>query len=248
MVRQHAMQKEFGKEENFRWRGGEVSRMESFTDAVFAFAVTLLVVSLEVPHSFTELLQKMEGFAAFAVTFTALLGIWYCQYIFFRRYGLQDGMTFVLNAILVFVVLFYMYPLKFLSNLLINHGLLRHVLGFTITSDIEMNGGGWSTLMVIYGMGFLAVFVVFTLLYRHAYRKRHELEMSPIETLITQSSIRAYGLCVAVSTLSILIAAAGGSAYAGVAGWTYALIGPLEAWNGALLGRRIRKLQSPAPV
>ncbi|MGH7490871.1 MAG: hypothetical protein ACREOO_00600 [bacterium] len=52
----------------------------------------------------------MQGFAAFAVTFTALIGIWYCQYIFFRRYSLQDGFTFVLNAILLFVVLFYMYP------------------------------------------------------------------------------------------------------------------------------------------
>jgi hypothetical protein len=48
-------------EPHFRWRGGEITRLEGFTDAVFAFAVTLLVVSLEVPHMFEELLAADEG-------------------------------------------------------------------------------------------------------------------------------------------------------------------------------------------
>ena len=41
-----------GARQHFRWRGNEVSRVEGFTDAVFAFAVTLLVVALEVPQTF----------------------------------------------------------------------------------------------------------------------------------------------------------------------------------------------------
>ena len=39
----------------FRWRGGAVSRIENLSDVVFAFALTLIVVSLEVPRNVGEL-------------------------------------------------------------------------------------------------------------------------------------------------------------------------------------------------
>src|SRR5215204_2185504 len=108
-----------GGEEDFRWRGEDVSRIEGFSDAVFAFAVTLLVVSLEVPKTFDELLATMRGFFAFAICFALLLSVWYDHYKFFRRYGLRDFLIVVLNAALLFLVLMYVYPLKFLFTLLI---------------------------------------------------------------------------------------------------------------------------------
>src|ERR671920_1754514 len=78
-------------EESFRWRGEDVSRIEGFSDAVFAFAVTLLVVSLEVPNTFDELLATMRGFVAYAITGWLLYSVWFDHYIFFRRFGLQDN-------------------------------------------------------------------------------------------------------------------------------------------------------------
>ena len=48
-------------EPGFRWRGAEIARIEGLSDAVFAFAVTLLVVSLEVPKTFNELAALMRG-------------------------------------------------------------------------------------------------------------------------------------------------------------------------------------------
>jgi len=56
MIRELAGHQLVPPEKHFRWRGGEITRLEGFTDAVFAFAVTLLVVSLEVLHTFDELI------------------------------------------------------------------------------------------------------------------------------------------------------------------------------------------------
>jgi uncharacterized membrane protein len=88
-------------------RRHEITRVEAFSDAVFAFALTLLVVSLEVPDSYDKLIELMAGFVPFACSFALLTWLWYEHNVFFRRYGLQDPYTVALNAILLFVVLFY---------------------------------------------------------------------------------------------------------------------------------------------
>src|SRR5476651_972449 len=102
------------KKQAIEWRSHEPSRLETFSDAVFAFALTLIIVSIEVPKSFDELWETLKGTLSFAVCFAALFQIWNSQNVFFRRYGLNDGLTVVLNGMLLFVVLVYVYPMKFL--------------------------------------------------------------------------------------------------------------------------------------
>lgn len=123
-------------------RTHEISRLEGFSDAVFGFALTLLVVSLEVPRSYAELMALMSGFVSFACCFALLLWLWYEHNTFFRRYGLQDGVTIVLNGCLLFTVLFYVYPLKFMFDSMFarwmpgRHGLvqmeLHHLVSVTV--------------------------------------------------------------------------------------------------------------------
>ena len=150
--------------DGFRWRGEEVWRFEGFTDAVFAFAVTLLVVSLEVPNTFDELLDTMQGFLAFAISFAMLVWIWYEHYNFFRRYGLRDTITLWLSSALLFLVLLYVYPLKFLFTFVVDE-----LLGFGGAAAEMIKPSQGPLLFVIYGVGFIAIQLVFVLLYLRAY-------------------------------------------------------------------------------
>lgn len=248
MIRKTLVEKGFGADKDFRWRGGEVSRIEGFSDAVFAFAITLLIVSLEVPTSFEQLSHLVYGFPAFFVTFIAIIGIWYAHYIFFRRFGLKDGITIVLNAALLFVVLFYIYPLKFLATLLISNGLLKRVLGLNIPIQISMGTQeNWAYLMMIYGFGFLAVFSILVVLHFHAYRMRDSLGLNKIETFTTRSTIYAHGICAVTALLSLVIVIFGKGVWSIIlSGWIYALIGPAQAVHGRWVRKKGGKLKQAA--
>ncbi len=228
-----------GGEEDFRWRGEDVSRIEGFSDAVFAFAVTLLVVSLEVPKTFEELLQTMRGFFAFAICFYLLLLVWYEHYKFFRRYGLNDTLTLFLNSALLFLVLMYVYPLKFLFTLLIGE-----LFGFARNETIEPSQ--IPLLMVIYGAGFVAIQLVFVLMYLRAYSLRTILELDARELSMTREEIQGSLLNISVGLASVAIAVIGGAAAVSWAGYVYVLVFPLQAINGRVMGSRRRKLPGSA--
>jgi uncharacterized membrane protein len=246
MIRETLIDKGVGDPRKFRWRSHEISRIEGLSDAVFAFAVTLLVVSLEVPKTYDELMEVMRGFGAFAICFALLFVVWFNQYKFFRRYGLNDNLTIVINAMLLFVVLFYVYPLKFVFTFLVDkftggHGEVRLPNG-TVEGMVE-SADQVANLMIIFGIGYLAVFGVFALLYWHAYRKRAELELNELEVFDTRTDIRESLLNAAIAVISLAFAIIGGGRFASISGMTYMLTPIVMALHGTLNGRRRRKLE-----
>jgi hypothetical protein len=216
-------------------RGREVSRLEALSDGMFAFAATLLVVSLEVPRTYPELVANLHGFLAFGVSFTFLLMIWWAHNRFFRRYGMQDTTVMVINSVLLFVVLFYVYPMKFMFSALagIFFGLEGRDPVVLQTSEIR-------PLLIIYGLGFIAVFACFALLYLYAWHRRGELGLDALEISQALFWSRHYLIFAGVGALSVVLALLGIGVRFGFPGWIYCLIGPFCYWNGAVSGRRQR--------
>ena len=237
-------EKGVGAAGSFRWRGHEVTRLEGLTDAVFAFAVTLLVVSLEVPRTFGELSAAMRGFLPFGVCFGILIWIWYEHYLFFRSYGLHDGWMIFLNAALIFVVLFYVYPLKFLFQLVLGPvaGLKPVVEHVGRTAEAMIDAHDVPALFAIYGAGVVAVFTVLALFYGHALRRRAELELTPIELFDTRANILRHLEMAGVGLLSLCLALTLPLPAVGLAGYVYFLFGVVQGVHGAVTGARRRKL------
>jgi uncharacterized membrane protein len=219
-------------------RRRDVSRIEGFSDAVFAFAITLLVVSLEVPKTFHELTTAMRGFLSFAVCFALVFLVWWRHYRFFRAFDLEDTTVIALTGALLFVVLFYVYPLKFLWSLL-----FASIEGRPIDEAV-ITTAQWPALFMIYGAGFVAVFSILALLYRHAYRLRDQLSLTPIEALealVQVYSNIGFALIGVASIVIALLCQAVAPNLIGIAGLIYCAVGIVEWRIGEYHGRQ-RKL------
>jgi uncharacterized membrane protein len=222
-----------------RKRDFEVQRIETFSDGVFAFAVTLLIVSLEVPKSFEDLLTSMRGFFPFAISFTVLVSIWAEQHRFFRKYGMEDGLTIVLNAALLFIVLFYTYPLKFLFTLMFS----SQIYG-SQKSPITITAQQVPTLMAVYALGFIAIYFLFSLLYYNALRKSKQLGLTPINKFDCKSNMYKEIIMVCVGFCSLLFSLLLKNENAGNAGIIYLLIFPALTIY-FIFRKRIRKKLFP---
>jgi uncharacterized membrane protein len=235
MLRQKLIAQSTQTSYEFQWRSREVSRLEGLSDTVFGFAITLLIVSLEVPRTSGELLETMRGFIAFALTFGVLYSLWHRQFIFFRRYGLEDTRVVILNGALLLFVLFFVFPLKFLADTLVNRalGLGKTVLLADGRTVPAIQQSDWPAIFAVYGVGFAAIFAVYAALYQHAYSKRDELELNPLEIHDTRESVRLFVintiLGVVVGFNGLVLARAHGTRYDDIVGYGFGLTEILAA-------------------
>lgn len=203
-----------------RQRGQAPTRLETFCDAAFAFAVTILVISSGgVPGSYRELIEALKDAPAFGASFAAIASFWAAHRQWGQRYGLEDRLAVFLSLAMVFVMLVYVYPLKMVFAALAawaSGGALP--AKFTIRTLAELRG-----LFIIYGMGFAAQALMMALLYRHTLRAPG-LRLDAVERLRTRHKVQSWTVMMGTGLLSALWAGVMPDPLGAFAGFVYAAL------------------------
>ncbi|MDG1573450.1 TMEM175 family protein [Robiginitalea sp. M366] len=184
-------------------------RLQAFSDGVFAFAATLMVVSLDLNRGVAELMAQGSNLVAFGVSFFVLVALWVVHYNYFRRSGYVDYWIMAYNALLLFVILYYVFPLK---------SLVHSWMGTQ-----QMTLEGLSSLFQLYSLGFALIFLCYALMYRRAFKKERNAATAVDLLFYT----RHFALYVGVGLLSMLLSALKVGVGVGLPGFIYVLLGPL---------------------
>ncbi|MDT0606143.1 TMEM175 family protein [Croceitalea rosinachiae] len=225
--------KEVSKE-GFRYRGIQTTRLENLTDAVFGFSITLLVISSQVPTTYIELQASMYSFIGFIFCTILLLGLWNNHSNFFLYYGLNDAKTKVLNALFLFVLLFYIYPLKYLFSYIGTaiYAIIKRNMGDTSEAlqtalrnldAADLNVEQWEDLMIRFGLGLFFIYLIIILMHLNALKQAKYLKLNLKEIYITKTFIREYFLLMSIAIVSILVVIIFGGRAAGYSGMVYLL-------------------------
>jgi hypothetical protein len=226
--------------DGFLERGHQVTRLEAFVDAAFAFAVTLLVISgNNIPQNAQELVEALRRVPAFGAGFALVAAIWFQHYLWSRRFGLEDRRAILLSLLLVFMVLIYVYPLRALFA-----ALFSWVSRGALPSDFRIDSVATLRLMfVTYGIAFGTLGLLIIALHAHALAQRAVIGLDPFEVHTTRREIMGWTMAPATGLLSV------GLALAMRDGWPgWALGMPGMAYCGMIAARPLAKrIAGPPP-
>jgi hypothetical protein len=217
------------------------ARLVSLSDGVFGFALTLLVFPFETPTKFAQVLDFIRLGLAYALGAALIALIWWEHNRFFKLYRDVDAGLVALNVALLFCLLLFVYPLKFLAVFLETWFLGLSNQGLLGDADVP-------ALMLVYGLSFAALNLLLYALHRYA-RWRFGLPFSPSGRIEARTAARTaliLGsvalLSVAVVGLALLIRPNALVGWMVAAGLVYNLYLPLFLWSYSRQARELQKL------
>ena len=190
--------------EGFRLRGMQMTRLETFIDAAFAFAISMLVIAAQqIPDNIQALLAAFKNVPTFVCSI-AVLGIyWRGHWLWSRRYGLEDGMSILISWALIVTILILIYPLKAIFGAmwyLISNGQIGQPFSLHTTESQAR------TIFAIYALGLVAISAEILLLNLRAWQLREPLRLNPLERLITRGELSGWSIPVSVGIVSLILA------------------------------------------
>lgn len=230
-------------EKGYRLRGLEVTRLDTFVDATFAFVLTLLVISFdEIPQDFAAMTTAIKGIPAFGVSFAILMMFWLQHRAWSRRYGIENTRTLLLSLALIFAVLVYVFPMRAVIA-----GMFSQLSGGWLPAGISIDS--WDDLrglFLFYSSGFVAMCGIMWLLLQEALRAADALRLDDRERLTSRTDRDTWAICVFVGLASIAMSWTLPDPWVPLAGHFYWLLALAIPFLEARRGRLLRQLEAEA--
>jgi uncharacterized membrane protein len=221
----------------FRLRGIAMTRLETFIDAAFAFAISMLVIAAQqIPDNIQALLAAFKNVPTFVCSIAVLGIFWRGHWLWSRRFGLEDSVSILISWGLIVTILIFIYPLKaifgamwnFLSNGQVGQPFSLH------TTEAEVR-----TIFAIYALGLIAISAEVLLLYLRAWQLREPLRLNAREQLMTRGELTGWSIPVSVGLISLAFSFTLPLEKIAWCGWVYFLMAIMvrvhRFWHGKKL-------------
>src|SRR5438552_6603481 len=206
----------------FRLRGMEMTRLETFIDAAFAFAISMLVIAAQqIPDNIQALLAAFKNVPTFICSI-AVLGIyWRGHWLWSRRYGLEDGVSILISWTMIVTILIFIYPLKAIFGAmwcLLSNGQVGQPFSLQ-TTEAQAR-----TIFALYALGLIAISAEILLLNLRAWQLREPLRLNARERLMTRGELSGWSIPVGVGLVSLILALTLPAEQIQWSGWVYFLM------------------------
>ena len=221
----------------FRLRGLNMTRLETFIDAAFAFAISMLVIAgSQVPDDINALLRAFRNVPTFICSI-AVLGIyWRGHWLWSRRYGLEDGVSILISWALIVTILIFIYPLKAIFGAmwnLLSNGQVGQPFSLH-TTEAQAR-----TIFAIYALGLIAISAEILLLNLRAWQLREPLRLNARERLMTRGELTGWSIPVSVGIVSLVFSFTLPIEQIAWCGWVYFVMAILVRVHRFLHKRRL---------
>ena len=236
-------------ERGIRMRGLAMTRLETFADAAFAFAVTLLVIAVdEVPQTFEELETAIKSIPVFLFSSAQVFAFWVAHRNWSRVYGLDNGVAVLLTLLLVMGLLVMVFPLRIVYS-----------FGASDLSDgwvpppFELDPVMWAEQLILvfvgYGISWAWLSGIIVAMFAYVLVRRRALGLNAAERRNAVVFVSMYGVIALSGVSSVTLALTLPHDLLHLAGYQYFLLLPLPVIALVLRARERRALRdAPDPA
>src|SRR5881275_2114052 len=226
----------------FRLRGMQMTRLETFIDAAFAFAISMLVIAAQqIPDNIQALLAAFKNVPTFVCSIAVLGIFWRGHWLWSRRYGLEDSVSILISWAMIVTILIFIYPLKAIFGAMwyvLSNGQVGQPFSLH-TTEAQAR-----TIFAIYALGLIAISAEILLLNFRAWQLREPLRLNARERLVTRGELAGWSIPVSVGVVSLVLAFTLPIEKIDWCGWVYfsmAIISPLHfAYSRRRMARALR--------